>query len=257
MSTIMYHEEDNVAILTINRPEVLNALNTRVLSELSTTIQAIDIQRVRCLIITGSGSKAFGAGADISEMLNLDEKSAWAFSKMGNDIFRNIEELPIPVIAAVNGYALGGGCELAMCCDIRLASENAIFGQPETGLGITPGFGGTQRLMRLIPLGKAKEMIYATTKINASEAYTLGLVNAVYPIEKLMPAALKLAKRIAKNAPIAVRASKKAMNDGLQTDIENAIEIEERLFGSCFTSEDQKNGMTAFLEKRKPSFLNK
>lgn len=257
MNTILYHEEGNVGVLTINRPKVHNALNTHVLKELSTAIETIDIQRIHCLIITGYGNKAFVAGADIAEMLNLDEIGAFEFSKMGNDLFRRIEVLPIPVIAAINGYALGGGCELAMCCDIRLASENAVFGQPETRLGITPGFGGTQRLMRLIPVGKAKEMIYAATKINASEAYALGLVNAIYPIEQLMPAALNLAERIAKNAPIAVRASKKAMNDGLQTDIDTAIRIEERLFGSCFASEDQKNGMTAFLEKREPCFINK
>ena len=173
-------------------------------------------------------------------------------------MFRKIETMPIPVIAAVNGFALGGGCELSLSCDIRLAAENAVFAQPETGLGITPGFGGTQRLARTINVGKAKEMIYAGTKVKAPEALSLGLVNAVYPAEELMPAAMKLAERIAANAPIAVRACKKAVNDGLQVNMDEAIVIEEKLFGSCFETQDQKNGMTAFVEKRKPEpFVNK
>ena len=191
-------------------------------------------------------------------MSTLTKAEGEAFGKKGNDVFRKIETLPIPVIAAVNGFALGGGCELSLSCDIRLAAENAVFAQPETGLGITPGFGGTQRLARTINVGKAKEMIYAGTKVKAPEALSLGLVNAVYPAEELMPAAMKLAERIAANAPIAVRACKKAVNDGLQVNMDEAIVIEEKLFGSCFETQDQKNGMTAFVEKRKPEpFVNK
>lgn len=258
MNYIQYEQKDAIAVLTISREKALNALNSEVLGELDAAIDAIDLDTVRCLIITGAGQKSFVAGADIGEMSTLTKEEGEAFGKKGNDVFRKIETLPIPVIAAVTGFALGGGCELSMSCDIRLASENAVFGQPETGLGITPGFGGTQRLARIIPVGKAKEMLYAGTKVKAAEALTLGLVNAVYPSEELLPAAEKLAGKIARNAPIAVRASKKAVNDGLQVSIDEGIAIEEKLFGSCFESADQRNGMAAFLNKEKaPAFQNK
>lgn len=258
MSFIKYEQKDAIAVLTIDRERALNALNSEVLGELDAAIDAIDLDAVRCLIITGAGQKSFVAGADIGEMSTLSKAEGEAFGKKGNDVFRKIEKLPIPVIAAVNGFALGGGCELSMSCDIRLASENAVFGQPETGLGITPGFGGTQRLARIIPVGKAKEMLYAGTKIKADEALSLGLVNAVYSSEELLPAAEKLASKIARNAPIAVRASKKAVDEGLQVSIDEAIVIEEKLFGSCFETEDQRNGMAAFLNKEKaPAFQNK
>ena len=258
MSFIKYEQKDAIAVLTIDRERALNALNSEVLGELDAAIDAIDLDVVRCLIITGAGQKSFVAGADIGEMSTLSKAEGEAFGKKGNDVFRKIEKLPIPVIAAVNGFALGGGCELSMSCDIRLASENAVFGQPETGLGITPGFGGTQRLARIIPVGKAKEMLYAGTKVKADEALSLGLVNAVYPSEELLPAAEKLAAKIARNAPIAVRASKKAVDEGLQVSIDEAIVIEEKLFGSCFETEDQRNGMAAFLNKEKaPAFQNK
>ena len=258
MSFIKYEQKDAIAVLTIDRERALNALNSEVLGELDAAIDAIDLDAVRCLIITGAGQKSFVAGADIGEMSTLSKAEGEAFGKKGNDVFRKIEKLPIPVIAAVNGFALGGGCELAMSCDIRLASENAVFGQPETGLGITPGSGGTQRLARIIPVGKAKEMLYAGTKVKADEALSLGLVNAVYPSEELLPAAEKLAAKIARNAPIAVRASKKAVDEGLQVSIDEAIVIEEKLFGSCFETEDQRNGMAAFLNKEKaPAFQNK
>ncbi len=191
-------------------------------------------------------------------MSTLTKAEGEAFGKKGNDVFRKLETFPIPVIAAVNGFALGGGCEISMSCDIRICSENAVFGQPEVGLGITPGFGGTQRLARIVGVGMAKQMIYSARNIKADEAYRIGLVNAVYPLEELMPAAQKLAASIAKNAPIAVRNCKKAINDGLQVDMDEAIVIEEKLFGDCFESYDQKEGMTAFLEKRKvEAFLNK
>ena len=258
MNYIQYEQKDAIAVLTISREKALNALNSEVLGELDAAIDAIDLNTVRCLIITGAGQKSFVAGADIGEMSTLTKEEGEAFGKKGNDVFRKIETLPIPVIAAVNGFALGGGCELSMSCDIRLASENAVFGQPETGLGITPGFGGTQRLARIIPVGKAKEMLYAGTKVKAAEALSLGLVNAVYPSEELLPAAEKLAGKIARNAPIAVRASKKAVNEGLQVSIDEGVTIEEKLFGSCFESEDQRNGMAAFLNKEKaPAFQNK
>ena len=258
MSYIKYEQNGFVGVLTIDREKALNALNSEVLADLDAALDAIDLDSTRCLIITGAGQKSFVAGADIGEMSTLTKAEGEAFGKKGNDVFRKIETLPIPVIAAVNCFALGGGCELSLSCDIRLAAENAVFAQPETGLGITPGFGGTQRLARTINVGKAKEMIYAGTKVKAPEALSLGLVNAVYPAEELMPAAMKLAERIAANAPIAVRACKKAVNDGLQVNMDEAIVIEEKLFGSCFETQDQKNGMTAFVEKRKPEpFVNK
>ncbi len=258
MEFVTYGEQNNISIITINRTKALNALNTAVLKELDKVLDEIDQDRIRAVIITGSGDKSFVAGADISEMHKLTKAEGETFGKTGNEVFRKIETFPIPVIAAVNGYALGGGCELAMSCDIRICSENAVFGQPETGLGIIPGFGGTQRLARLISVGKAKEMIYTAGNIKSAEAYRIGLVNGVYPQEELMEQALKMASNIAKNAPIAVRAAKKAMNDGLQTDMDGGIKIEEALFGSCFETEDQKEGMAAFLEKRKATaFINK
>lgn len=258
MEFIIYEEQDNIAIININRPRALNALNSNVLKELDKVLDRVNLDRIRALIITGSGDKSFVAGADISEMHKLTKAEGEVFGKRGNDVFRKLETFPIPVIAAVNGYALGGGCELAMSCDIRICSENAVFGQPETGLGITPGFGGTQRLARLISVGKAKEMIYTARNIKSEEAYRIGLVNGVYPQEELMEQALKMASNIAKNAPIAVRAAKKAINEGLDADMNSAVKIEEVLFGSCFETEDQQEGMAAFLEKRKANpFMNK
>ena len=258
MEFINYEAEGMVGVITINRPKALNALNSQVLEELDQTLDAVALESVRVLILTGAGEKSFVAGADIGEMSTLTKAEGEAFGKKGNDVFRKLETFPIPVIAAVNGFALGGGCEISMSCDIRICSENAVFGQPEVGLGITPGFGGTQRLARIVGVGMAKQMIYSARNIKADEAYRIGLVNAVYPLEELMPAAQKLAASIAKNAPIAVRNCKKAINDGLQVDMDEAIVIEEKLFGDCFESYDQKEGMTAFLEKRKvEAFLNK
>ena len=242
--------KDNVAIVTINRPEALNALNSQVLDDLAATFDAIDTNVVRAVVLTGAGEKSFVAGADIGEMSTLTKAEGEAFGKKGNDVFRKLETFPIPTIAAVNGFALGGGCEISMSCDIRICSDNAVFGQPEVGLGITPGFGGTQRLARLIGAGMAKQLIYTARNIKADEALRIGLVNAVYPQEELMAAAEKMASQIAANAPIAVRACKKAINDGLQTDIDEAIVIEEKLFGSCFETEDQKEGMANFLRKK-------
>ena len=228
MEFITYEVEGQIGIITINRPKALNALNSAVLDELDKTLDAVDQEAIRCLILTGAGEKSFVAGADIGEMSTLTKAEGEAFGKKGNDVFRKLETFPIPVIAAVNGFALGGGCEISMSCDIRICSENAVFGQPEVGLGITPGFGGTQRLARIVGTGKAKEMIYGARNIKAEEAYRIGLVNNVYPAE------------------------------GIQVDMDQAIVIEEKLFGSCFETCDQKEGMNAFLEKRKvDAFLNK
>lgn len=255
MEFIKYEVEGAVATITIDRQRALNALNSQVLDELSEVLDAVDQNVVRAIILTGAGEKSFVAGADIGEMSTLTKAEGEAFGKKGNDVFRKLETFPIPVIAAVNGFALGGGCEIAMSCDIRICSENAVFGQPEAGLGITPGFGGTQRLARIISVGKAKEMIYSARNIKAEEAYRIGLVNNVYPLEELLPAAKKLAFTIAANAPIAVRNCKKAINEGLQVDMDAAIVIEEKLFGDCFETEDQRAGMANFLEKDKEKKL--
>ena len=247
MDFILYEVDGAVATITINRPKALNALNSQVLDELSATLDAVDLDTVRCLILTGAGDKSFVAGADIGEMSTLTKAEGEAFGKKGNDVFLKLESFPIPVICAVNGFALGGGCEISMSCDIRICSDNAMFGQPEVGLGITPGFGGTQRLARLVSPGMAKQLIYTARNIKADEAYRIGLVNAVYPQEELLPAAKKMAAGIAMQAPIAVRNCKKAINDGLQVSIEEAVAIEEKLFGDCFETEDQKAGMGNFL----------
>ena len=264
MDYILYEQNGNVATITINREKALNALNSQVLDELNATLDAVDLATVRCLVITGAGAKSFVAGADIGEMSSLTKAEGEAFGKKGNDVFRKIEPFPIPVIAAVNGFALGGGCEISMSCDIRICSDNAVFGQPEVGLGITPGFGGTQRLARLVGAGMAKQMIYTARNIKAADAYRIGLVNEVYSAEVdadgnvvksaqevMLAAAQKMAATIAKNAPIAVRNCKKAINDGLDADMDQAVVIEEKLFGDCFETEDQKYGMAFFLDKNK------
>ena len=251
MGFVDYEVDGHVAVITINRPKALNALNEDVLKDIEAAFDAVDLSEIRAIILTGAGEKSFVAGADIAAMSVMTKEQGEHFGKFGNDIFRKIETFPVPVIAAVNGFALGGGNELAMSCDIRICSENAVFGQPEAGLGITPGFGGTQRLVRLVGTGKAKEMIYAAVNIKADEAARIGLVNAVYPKEELMSAAMKLAKRIASNAPIAVRNCKQAITDGYLSDLDHAVAIEEKYFSECFETEDQKDAMQAFLEKRK------
>ena len=250
MSTVLYEVKGNIAILTISREKALNALNSEVLNDLDAALDAVDVNAVRALIITGAGKKSFVAGADIGEMSTLTKEEGEAFGKKGNDLFRKIETFPLPVIAAVNGFALGGGNEIAMSCDFRICSDNAVFGQPETGLGITPGFGGTQRLARLVSPGYAKQLIYTARNIKAEEAFRIGLVNQVTTQEELLPTCLKLANVIAGNAPIAVRNCKKAVNDGLQVNMDEAIVVEEKLFGACFESYDQKEGMANFLRKK-------
>ncbi len=268
MGFVLYEQKGAYGVITINRPEALNALNSQVLEDLEATFKAVNLDEVRALVLTGAGEKSFVAGADIGEMSTLTKAEGEAFGKKGNDVFRMIETFPIPIIAAVNGFALGGGCEISMSCDIRLCSDNAVFGQPEVGLGITPGFGGTQRLARLVGAGMAKQLIYTARNIKAPEAYRIGLVNQVVSEEKdeagnvvktaqenLLAVAEKMAATIAANAPIAVRNCKKAINEGLQVDMDAAIVIEEKLFGDCFETEDQKAGMGNFLEKDKEKKL--
>ena len=268
MEYILYEQKGAIATITINREKALNALNSQVLDELNATLDGVNLDEVRCLILTGAGEKSFVAGADIGEMSTLTKAEGEAFGKKGNDVFRKLETFPIPVIAAVNGFALGGGCEIAMSCDIRICSDNAMFGQPEVGLGITPGFGGTQRLARLVGAGMAKQLIYTARNIKSAEAYRIGLVNDVIAAtvdeagnvtvsakDNLIAAAEKMATTIAQNAPIAVRNCKKAINEGLQVDMDKAIVIEEKLFGDCFETEDQKAGMGNFLEKDKEKKL--
>lgn len=258
MNYIKYEQRGFVGILTIDRQNALNALNGDIINELEQVLDAVSLENTRCLILIGAGEKSFVAGADIGEMSTLTKADGEIFGLKGNAVFRKIETFPLPIIAAVNGFALGGGCELAMACDIRIAAENAVFAQPEVSLGITAGFGGTQRLSRIIGLGKAKELLYTTSKIRAEEALRLGLVNAVYPQNQLMDECIKMAEKIAQNAPIAVRATKKAINEGIHLDMDTAIGIEAELFGSCFETLDQKNAMKAFIEKLKPApFENK
>lgn len=259
MENVILEKQGHVSIITINREKALNALSTAVLKDLEEAVNTVEVDKdTYCAVITGAGSKSFVAGADIAEMKDKTVEEAAEYGAYGNKIFRMIETMHCPVIAAVNGFALGGGCELAMSCDIRVASENAVFGQPEVGLGITPGFGGTQRLARLVPAGIAKEMIFTARNIKADKALAIGLVNNVVPAEELMPTVLKMANGIAKNAPIAVAYAKKAINNGLQTDIDSAIEIEVKEFSSCFATEDQTYGMECFVNKvKEKEFKNK
>lgn len=249
LNNIVLEKEGKLAVITINRPKALNALNTETLSELDYVIGEIEKDdEVLAVVLTGAG-KSFVAGADISEMKDKNVIEGRKFGILGNKVFRKLENLEKPVIAAVNGFALGGGCELALSCDFRVASTKAKFGQPEVGLGITPGFGGTQRLPRLVGTGVAKELIYTAKLIDANEAYRIGLVNKVFEPEALLDEAKALANTIANNAPIAVKFCKVAINKGIQTDIDTAIAYESEVFGSCFSTEDQKEGMSAFLNK--------
>lgn len=241
---------EGVYLLTINKPASLNALDTAVLGELAAVVENLRTnESVKVLVLTGEG-RAFVAGADISEMVSKNPIDGLEFGRLGASVFRAIEQLPFPVIAAVNGFALGGGCELAMACDIRLASAKAKFGQPETGLGIIPGFSGTQRLPRLVGPAKAKELIYTGEIIKADEALRIGLVNGVTEPEALIDEALAMAEKIALQPRQAVALAKKAIDAGMQTDIDTAIGIENNLFALCFSTEEQKQRMTAFLNKK-------
>lgn len=255
--TLKYEVNGHIAKIAINRPEALNALNSEVLDELNTLLDEVRANKdLRVAILTGEG-RSFVAGADIKEMSTLSAIEGKEFGNKGLSVFRKLETLPIPVIAAINGFALGGGCELAMSCDFRIASDKALFGQPEVGLGITPGFAGTQRLQRLVGPGFAKYLIYTANNIKADKAYEIGLVQEVVEADKLDETVQKLAEKIAANAPIAVRASKEAINVGGQVDIDSALKVEENLFGLTFSTEDQKTGMNAFINKEKAEFENK
>jgi len=249
---------DHIAVITINRPEALNALNLEILGELEKVVAQVENdQNVHVVIITGAG-RAFVAGADIGQMKDLTPEEARAFGEYGNRVLSRVESLSKPVIAAVNGFALGGGCELCMACDIRIAGDKAKFGQPEVGLGITPGFGGTQRLPRIVGLSKAKELIFTARNIDAEEALRIGLVSQVVPGEELMHAAMDMANSIAKNAQVAVKESKAAINKGMQCDINTGTAFETQSFALCFATEDQKDAMTAFVNKSKiEPFKNK
>ncbi|MCQ2345594.1 MAG: enoyl-CoA hydratase-related protein [Paludibacteraceae bacterium] len=255
---LKYELRDNgIGILTISAPKSLNALNSTIICELDDFCSRLDTTANRVLILTGDGEKSFVAGADISEMANKNEAEGLAFGQKGAEAFRKLEDLPIPTIAAVNGFCLGGGCEIAMACDIRYASSKAKFGQPEVGLGIIPGFSGTYRLPKLIGQGMAKELIYSAKVIRADEALRIGLVNAVYEPEELMPAVIALAEQIIKNAPLAVSYAKECINRNYDMDRTEGLALENQLFARCFTTEDQKNGMAAFLRKEKTTFQGK
>lgn len=256
-NTIKYDVNGHIAKITINRPDALNALNSDVLADLDKALDEIkENNDLRVLIITGEG-RSFIAGADIKEMSELNGLEAKDFGRRGMGVFRKIETLPIPVIAQVNGFALGGGCELAMSCDIRIASTKALFGQPEVHLGLIPGFGGTQRLQRLVGQGWAKYLIYSAENIKADKALEIGLVQKVVEPEGLEETVNKLADAIASQAPVGVRLAKEAINTGAQVDIDQAMKIEENAFGLVFTTEDKNIGTSAFINKENPEFTNK
>lgn len=255
---IILQEEGRIATLYINRPKALNALNEDTLLDIKAAVEYFGgSDELDVLIITGAGEKSFVAGADISFMQDMNAIEARRFGMLGQEVFRLIETVEKPVIAAINGFCLGGGCELAMACDIRICSERAKFGQPEVGLGVTPGFGGTQRLPRIVAPGIAKLLLYTGDIIDAHEAFRIGLVDKVVSSEELMDYVRRLAMKIASRGQVAVRFCKVAVNNGLQTDIDRAMVIEAELFWLCFATEDQKEGMKAFIEKRTADFKGK
>jgi enoyl-CoA hydratase len=256
-NNLLVEIDGDLAIVSMNRPKALNALDFDTITELGQAMkQLADNDNVKAIILTGAGDKAFVAGADIAYMLNLTSIQAQAFARHGQAVFNQVENTPKPVIAAINGFALGGGCELSMACDIRIASSKAKFGQPEVSLGIMAGFGGTQRLSRLVNTGVAKEFLYTGDIYDAEAALRIGLVNKVVAPEELMETAKKMAKRIASMSPIGVRLTKEAVNQGFNMDQDKAMNIEADLFGMIFATSDQKEGISAFLEKRKPAFKN-
>lgn len=248
--------ESAVALLTINRADKLNALNRTLLEELSGAIEVVaGDERVHALVITGAGSKAFVAGADISEIAALEDAEAGVeFARFGQGVFAQIERLTIPVIMAVNGYALGGGCELALCGDIRIASDNAQLGQPEVNLGVIPGYGGTQRLARIVGRDRAKGIIFTGERVGAEDAYRIGLVDRVVPQAELIDEAINLARSLAAKAPRALALAKMAINEGASLPLEEALELEAQLFGQVTATEDRREGANAFLEKRQPNW---
>lgn len=253
-TTLKFEVAEHIATITLNRPNVLNAMNAELMGELNQAItQVKTTPAIRVLIITGEG-RAFAAGADIAAMMHDPPEVARQGSKFGSDTFLLLEKLSIPVIAAINGFALGGGCELAMACDIRIASEKTKLGQPEVSLGITAGYGGTQRMPRLIPPGIAKELLYTGRIIDAQEALRIGLVNRVVTQEELLPTVQKLAQEIIQKGPRAVALTKELITTGLEMDLEAALAKEQALYSSCYGTAEQQEGMQAFVEKRKPQF---
>ncbi|MBV4418013.1 short-chain-enoyl-CoA hydratase [Clostridium tyrobutyricum] len=255
MENVILKEENGIAEVIINRPKALNALNSETLKELGSVIDDISVNdNIKAVIITGSGEKSFVAGADIAQMSKLNSIEATKFSRLAQNVFSQIEDLPKLVIAAVNGFALGGGCELAMACDIRFASKKAKFGQPEVNLGILPSFGGTQRLPRLVGKGIAKELIFSADMISSDEAYRIGLVNKIYESDELLSKSKEFAQKVMNKSPWGVKLAKASINNGLDVDLEAGLKYEANSFGLCFSTEDQKEGMKAFLEKRKANF---
>lgn len=252
---LLFEIEEGVATITFNRPNALNAMNTETMSELLHAVtNCKNDDGVKGIIITGAGEKAFVAGADIAEMQNLRPKEALAFMELGHETLRLIETLPKPSIAAVNGFALGGGAEISMACDIRFASETARFGQPEIMIGLIPGWGGTQRLPRLVGMGRAKELIMSGEVIDVKRAYEIGLVNRIFPPDQLLAETKKFAKKITDMPGFAVKMAKHSVNFGYDLALDNALRIEMECCAQCFSTDDQKEGMKAFLEKRKPAF---
>lgn len=255
---ILFEVRDHIALITLNRPKSLNALNSALLRELGHLLDQIKVnEEIRVVVLTGSGEKAFAAGADISEMQPMTAIQGRKFSADGMDSITKLETLPQPTIAAVNGFALGGGCEVVLACDIRVASTNAKFGQPEVNLGVTPGFGATQRLPRLVGAGIAKELLLTGDTIGAERAHQIGLVNHVVEPEQLLDKALEIANKIASKGQLSVRMTKQGVNEGLNMDVERGLQYETELFALSFSTEDQKEGMQAFLEKRPASFQGK
>ena len=247
----------HIATVTMNRPDALNAFNTRQLKDVVATFNEIkDDRSIRVVILTGAGEKAFAAGADIKEMVGLDRAGGLEFGRLGHAATRSIEVLPQPVIAAVNGFAMGGGCEMALGADIRICSENAIFAQPEVGLGIPPGWGGSQRLVRAIGPGMAAELILTGRRVKAEEALRIGLVNAVYPVSELLEKANEIAVQIAKNSPLAVRSAKRLMQLAFNGQVASGLDTELHAFADAFATSDQKEGMTAFVEKRAAEYVD-
>lgn len=254
-NVLLEQPEAGIYLLTVNRPKALNALNAQTLGEIEVAAGQVDADpNARVLLVTGAGEKSFIAGADIAEMQNCSMLEAKEFGLRGLRTLRKLETLRVPVIAVVNGFALGGGCELAMSCDWILASEKAVFGQPEVNLGVTPGFGGTQRLTRLVGKALALELLLTARQMKADEALSVGLVNRVVPVENLREEALKMARTIASKGPVAVRLAKEAVQRGQDLDLDNACMLENAVFAMCFATADQKEGMTAFVEKRKAAF---
>lgn len=250
-------QPNGVWLLTLNRPEALNALNAALMNDMAEALRylsELSFEDAKALIITGSGEKAFVAGADIKEMTSMNEDQAMQFAKRGQSIFHELNLLKIPVVAAVNGFALGGGLELALGCDFIIASENAKFGLPEVSLGLIPGFGGTVRLTRAVGIRKARELTYSGEMINAAQAYELGLVNQVVPLAELMAAVQKKVDLILTRSPLAVSEAKKSINQAFDLETEAALENEAQIFGTLFNSYDTKEGTAAFSEKRKPAF---